>query len=172
MFGSSSKPPAPAPERKQDMSVIAQGVTLTGDIDGQGDVSIDGTFQGQIKCHKLVIGETGSFRGKAKVTTLVIKGRFRGEVEADDVHMMRTADVEGRVHHDVLEVEEGAKVQGHYTRGDRMPRPAPEAGRGMPVKPVAPRASGGEERLPLSQAESRTDSSTESSKPPAGTRLQ
>ena len=65
MFGSSSKPPAPAPERKQDMSLIAQGVTLTGDIDGAGDVSIDGTFQGKIKCRKLIIGETGSFRGQA-----------------------------------------------------------------------------------------------------------
>ena len=170
MFGSSPKTPAPTPERKQDLSVIARGVTLTGDIDGEGDVSIDGTFQGQIKCRRLVIGETGSFRGQAKVKTLVVQGRFRGEVEADDVHLMRTADVEGRVHHDVLEVEAGAKVQGHYTRGER-PKAALEAGRGLPVKPAAPRPPRTDGSLPLSSGDSTQDKPADRT-PPAGTRLQ
>lgn len=114
MFGSTPKD-NPSPETKEE-SVIARGLSLTGELCGNGTVRLDGEFDGKIACSQLVIGKEGHLKGQVHAETVLVQGRLDGEVQAQTVTLTRTATVTGNVYHKVLEVEAGATVEGRYSQ--------------------------------------------------------
>lgn len=109
-------PEKPEKTVKAQNSTIAEGLTLTGEISGQGDVLLDGTFNGTIQCNRLTVGRTGYLEGRVKAKVIVIHGKVQGEIEAENVTLSKSAQVTGNVYHQVLEVAAGAKVEGRYSR--------------------------------------------------------
>ncbi|RED54004.1 bactofilin family protein [Aestuariispira insulae] len=115
MFGSSdNKDPAPA--KSDPGSVIAKGMQLAGEFSGDGDVLLQGQYNGSIRCRTLTIGETGRMEGKIRAQRVVVKGSVQGEIRAKQVVLHNTAHVTGDVYHEILEVAAGAKVEGRYSR--------------------------------------------------------
>lgn len=120
MFGTKEKQ-APtgntqAPARKP--STVAEGLSVTGDIQGEGDLRIDGRLDGSVACRNLTVGRTGGVFGRIKADTVIVEGRIEGEVEARSVTLRESAHMLGDVDHEVISVEAGAVMEGRYSRRD------------------------------------------------------
>jgi cytoskeletal protein CcmA (bactofilin family) len=118
MFSKSAKSPAPraeaeTPTRKPiACSLIAENVTLRGDVATDGDVHLDGALKGDMRVRELTIGEGGSVEGAIEAESVEIRGRVLGTVTAKSVRLFSTARVEGDITHAQLAIEPGAHFEG------------------------------------------------------------
>jgi cytoskeletal protein CcmA (bactofilin family) len=100
--------------RKAPPSIISADLHIVGDIEGDGELHIDGRVDGNIRCESLTVGEQGQVEGKIVVTTLKLLGTITGSVRAQAVSMMKTARMIGDVAHQKIEIDAGAMVDGLY----------------------------------------------------------
>ena len=93
---------------------INEGTTISGDLDAQTDIRIDGKVIGNITCaSKVVIGASSQIIGHIKCNDLTIEGKVKGNIEVNGVLFFRTtAAFEGDVKYKKLIVEEGANISG------------------------------------------------------------
>ena len=92
----------------------------TGDLDGpirtEGDIQIEGTVEGDIRAHQLVIGETATIRGEIVGDEVVVNGRVVGRVRGLKVRLSASARVEGDIIHKTIAIESGAHFEGSVQR--------------------------------------------------------
>jgi cytoskeletal protein CcmA (bactofilin family) len=93
-------------------SLIAENVSLEGDLVSDGDVQLDGTVRGDLKVSHLSIGETGQVIGAVTADAVEIRGRVTGSIVAQSVKLYGTARMEGDITHDQLAVDSGAYFSG------------------------------------------------------------
>ncbi|MFZ5718414.1 MAG: bactofilin family protein [Pseudomonadota bacterium] len=102
-----------APPRKMAVaSLVAEGVTIRGDIATAGDLHLDGAVEGDLAAGHLTIGETGSVNGSVQAECVEIRGRVTGAISARVVRLLATAHVDGDISHAELSVEAGAHFAG------------------------------------------------------------
>ena len=89
---------------------INEGTQLKGDIVSTGFFRIDGNIEGTIsKPSKVVLGKTGSIKGKLVCEDADIEGRFEGNLDVSGtLSLKNTAHIEGDVIVGKLSVEPGA----------------------------------------------------------------
>lgn len=114
-------PPEPlAPARaRSGVSVIAAGVSVAGDLDGECEIQVDGTIEGNVRCTTVIVGEHGSVKGEIKADTVTVGGLFEGKINARTVTLIRTARVDG-----ALVVSEGLAIEAGADFVGRCERPA------------------------------------------------
>jgi cytoskeletal protein CcmA (bactofilin family) len=97
-----------------NITLLAKGVLLTGQIRVEGTVRIDGRLDGEIQTKgQVIIGEDGLVQGTIMAGTVISSGRIKANVTAiERVQLLKTATLIGEVHTPVLIMEEGAKIQG------------------------------------------------------------
>jgi len=97
-----------------NITLLAKGVVLRGEIHVEGTVRIDGRLEGDIQTKgQVIIGEDGLVQGTITAGTVVSSGRIKAKVMANErVHLMKTATLIGEVLTPLLHMEEGAKLQG------------------------------------------------------------
>jgi cytoskeletal protein CcmA (bactofilin family) len=102
-----------------NITLLAKGVVLKGEIHVEGTVRIDGRLDGDIQTKgQVIIGEDGLVQGTITAGTVISSGRIKAKVMADErVQLMRTATLIGEVLTPVLVIEEGAKLQGVMDMG-------------------------------------------------------
>ena len=102
-----------------NITLLAKGVVLKGEIHVEGTVRIDGRLDGDIQTKgQVIIGEDGLVQGTITAGTVISSGRIKAKVMADErVQLMRTATLIGEVLTPVLIIEEGAKLQGVMDMG-------------------------------------------------------
>jgi len=99
-------------------SIIGEHNTIKGELHFGGGLHLDGLVQGDVIGQQdmnstLVISKTGSVEGNVKVANLILDGAIVGDVEAENkVQLMGGARVSGTVHYRMLEMAEGAEVNG------------------------------------------------------------
>lgn len=93
---------------------IPKTVSVNGSIDASVSGRIDGNVRGDVKTTgKLVVSETANIRGHIYATDLVVQGKVYGDVYiSNKAHISNKALVKGDVNAMVLEIEEGAVVEG------------------------------------------------------------
>lgn len=104
-------------------SLIAENVSLEGDLVSDGDVQLDGAVQGDVKVGHLSIGETGQLEGAITADAVEIRGRVVGTITANAVRLYATARVEGDLTHVQLAIDAGAQFVG---RSIKLVAPVPE----------------------------------------------
>ncbi|MDD3447065.1 MAG: polymer-forming cytoskeletal protein [Zavarzinia sp.] len=97
-------------------SLLAENLTIEGNLAASGDLQIDGTVKGDIACRTLTLGEEGTVIGEVKAETVHIRGRIEGRIIAASVELASTAVITGDILHDSLGVEVGARIDGHLKR--------------------------------------------------------
>ena len=113
---------APAPARKSlPASLVADNVTIKGDVVSDGDVHLDGVVQGDIRVSHLTVGDTGEVRGSIDADIVDVRGRVTGSISARQVRLFGTAKVEGDITHTELAVDAGASFQGRSVRFEAAP---------------------------------------------------
>ncbi len=102
-----------------NITLLAKGVLLTGQIRVEGTVRIDGRLDGEIQTKgQVIIGEDGLVQGTIMAGTVISSGRIKANVTAiERVQLLKTATLIGEVHTPVLIMEEGAKIQGMTDMG-------------------------------------------------------
>jgi cytoskeletal protein CcmA (bactofilin family) len=93
-------------------SLIAENVTLQGDVATDGDVHLDGVLTGDMRVRELTIGEGGTVEGSIEAENVEIRGRVVGTVTAKSVRLYSTARIEGDITHAQLAIETGAHFEG------------------------------------------------------------
>jgi cytoskeletal protein CcmA (bactofilin family) len=97
-----------------NITLLAKGVLLTGEIHVEGTVRIDGRLDGKLQTKgQVIVGEDGLVEGTITAGTLICSGRIKATVTVTErVQLLKTAMLIGEVHTPVLIMEEGAKIQG------------------------------------------------------------
>ncbi|MGV6845252.1 MAG: bactofilin family protein [Lutibacter sp.] len=93
-----------------ERNVISKNTKIIGDIDSEGDFRIEGQVEGTIKtAGRVVIGDSGSVKGKVFCNNADIDGVFNGDLEVKNVLSLKsTASITGNVIVNKLAVEPGA----------------------------------------------------------------
>ena len=116
-------------------SVLSSDLTVKGNIQTQGDIQIEGTIEGDIRAHQLVVGESATIRGEIVAEEIVVNGRVIGRVRGLKVRLSATARVEGDIIHKTIAIESGAHFEGSVQRQEDplangvTPKLAPPVGR-------------------------------------------
>jgi cytoskeletal protein CcmA (bactofilin family) len=96
-------------------SLLGAGVDCQGTARVEGTLRLDGAFQGTLEIgDTLIIGQGGSFTGRARARQVVISGHFEGEVLGTErVELQRGARMEGDVLTRAFVIEPGVWFQGN-----------------------------------------------------------
>ncbi len=121
MFSKGSSKPPPAPPRSVAPSIISEGSKVHGDFASPGDIQVDGTIEGNIRCQSVVVGEHGAVTGEVQVERADIHGTVVGQITAEEVTLTRSARIEGDVRHKVISIEAGARIHGRCIPIDATP---------------------------------------------------
>ncbi len=93
-------------------SVLPVGTTLKGDLSSSGDITIEGTVDGNIKCRFLTLSGQPTISGSAEAEVVHLCGSFTGELRANKVILQKNARMRGDIYQEVLEVQLGADFEG------------------------------------------------------------
>jgi len=80
-------------------------------------VRLDGTFRGEVSSKDtLIVGEAADIEAEVTVGTLILSGRFKGNIKATaKVELRSPAQVQGTIETPVLVVEEGVLLNSTLT---------------------------------------------------------
>lgn len=97
-----------------NITLLAKGVELKGEIKVEGTVRIDGRLEGDVHTKgEVIVGEDGVVKGSIHASSLISSGRIKATVTATErVQLLKTAILIGEVHCPAMSMEEGAKFQG------------------------------------------------------------
>jgi cytoskeletal protein CcmA (bactofilin family) len=94
-------------------TVIGADSTITGELEIQGTVRVDGSVVGDIRADWVIIGETGRIRGNVQARMMVVGGRIDGNIDASEiVELKDKAQIFGEICTAKLTVSEGALFDG------------------------------------------------------------
>lgn len=124
------------PGTHQVVSVISPGLTVTGNLESEGSIQVDGKIEGDVRGQSVVVGEGATIKGAVYGDTVKVSGTIDGKIEAQSVSVTRSGHMTGDIIHERLEIEAGAHVDGHcqptYKKG---------AGKVTQLKPAAETSS-------------------------------
>jgi cytoskeletal protein CcmA (bactofilin family) len=114
---------------------LEQTVKLDGKLEATGTFRIDCALKASlVSADTLILAEHAVAEGRIVANTVLIAGRFDGEIEASSkVEIQRGAIVTGRIQTPCLVIEPGAIFDGHC----QMPTLAPADAAGEAPKPIA-----------------------------------
>ncbi len=100
-------------------SVIANGLTIEGRIEGTGDLRIAGNFQGDVNVRGNLTIEAGAkLTGSVRANAVVIAGELQGNVdEAKRVELLDTGVLDGNLKAESITVSAGSKMRGQMDFG-------------------------------------------------------
>jgi len=95
-------------------SLISAGTTLTGDINSNSDLRIDGTLVGNINSTaKVIIGANGVVQGDINGQQADILGKVTGAVKVKELLQLKGSSmIKGNIHAGKLQVEPTATFNG------------------------------------------------------------
>ncbi len=104
---------------KDVVSVLGQGMLVTGNIVCAGTVQIFGRVIGDIHASQLMICEGAKVEGKIIAPETTIQGTFSGTINANNVKLQSTAVVDGEIFNKSLTIEQNALFEGVARRLDK-----------------------------------------------------
>jgi cytoskeletal protein CcmA (bactofilin family) len=106
----------------QTFSVFGPDIAIDGDLTAAKDLHLDGRIDGDVRCAVLVQGESSEIIGTVIAESARIAGRIKGSISADALVVLKTARIEGDVTYGALTIEEGAHVDGKFSRRGEEPK--------------------------------------------------
>jgi cytoskeletal protein CcmA (bactofilin family) len=115
-------PPTPSSPVERVTSVLGPGINWTGALNGSGGVRIEGTFEGDIFLHGLVVvGETGKITCQSlRANTVIVAGAVHGNITAEKLEIRSTGRVWGDVVVVAFTTEEGAFLRGQVRMEEKI----------------------------------------------------
>ena len=113
-------------------SIIAPGMTITGDCESEGTVRIEGRIEGKIRAGKsVVVGRDAQIVGDILTQDAIIVGRVSGSITAESrVELRADCDIEGEIRSPKVQMDEGARFNGQLHMEDPAKAPGESEGEG------------------------------------------
>ena len=100
--------------------MIGEGVTITGTIKADNEVTIQGTIDGDVDCHTVIVSKTGNIKGKVKSEIMKVEGKVVGEININDLlHIKSKGSVSGKIFYGNIQINEGGKLIGEIEFRDK-----------------------------------------------------
>jgi cytoskeletal protein CcmA (bactofilin family) len=116
-------------EKSEIKAFLGPGSQFEGKLVFNEIVRLDGAFRGEITSHDtLIVGESAEIQADVQVGTLILSGRFKGNVKAKTrVELRAPAHVDGTIEAPALSVEDGVTLNGTITMnlGENTPASKP-----------------------------------------------
>jgi cytoskeletal protein CcmA (bactofilin family) len=109
-------------------SIVSANLRVTGDLESEGDIQIDGHVEGDVRSNSVTVGEHAVVSGAILAQTVHVSGTVKGQINGKTVELTRTAKVTGDIVHESLAIEAGAYIQGLCRHAD--------SAAAQPVRPV------------------------------------
>ncbi len=93
-------------------SVIGADTTVTGDIESAGDISVEGSVEGNITCRALTLRGEPTIMGDVHAEAVHVCGRFTGDLRTKKVVLTKAARMTGDIYYETLELQDGAVFEG------------------------------------------------------------
>jgi cytoskeletal protein CcmA (bactofilin family) len=105
----------PARPANTGYSVIDDQLSISGDINTEGTVRVDGRVEGSLhRADTLIIGAGGMVIGNVEAREVVIGGDLCGSLDVSGrVEVQASATVQGDIHAAAVMLQEGGTVHGH-----------------------------------------------------------
>lgn len=102
------------------ISIVAPGTKITGDIETDGTLRVEGVVEGMIKAAKaVVVGKDGVVSGDIATQDAVIGGKVTGTIIAESrLELQATCLIEGEIRARRVKLDEGGKVNGQVAMGE------------------------------------------------------
>ncbi|MFO8235082.1 MAG: polymer-forming cytoskeletal protein [Bacteroidales bacterium] len=102
------------------INIIGVGTEITGDINTNGDIRIDGFLSGNIITEgKLVVGETGKIKGEVDCKNSEVLGMIEGKIKVKELLTLKSS---ARIYGDIitkkLSIEPGSLFTGNCNMND------------------------------------------------------
>ncbi|HPF32074.1 MAG TPA: polymer-forming cytoskeletal protein [Candidatus Sabulitectum sp.] len=106
-------------------STVGGGSTITGSLDVNGGLRIDGFVDGQVKVSgTLTVGHEGRIKGDVVVNHAVIGGTVNGTIKAEkQLELQNGSRIEGDIITKSLIIEEGVFFEGHCSMSSLEGKP-------------------------------------------------
>ena len=97
------------------VNLIASKTSVTGDINTESDLRIDGVLKGNLKTTgKLVIGKSGIIEGEINCKTAEIEGKIEGKILVKELLTLKSTSIlNGEITTGQLMIEPGATFTGN-----------------------------------------------------------
>ena len=100
--------------------MIGEGASIKGEIKEENAINVQGVIEGDISCNELIVGKTGSIKGKIKADTLYVEGSIEGEINVKELlKLMSSSYVSGKMSYGSLQINEGGKLLGELEFKDK-----------------------------------------------------
>jgi cytoskeletal protein CcmA (bactofilin family) len=126
-------------------SLVAEHMTITGDVSFSGGLRVDGRIRGMVASEDdtnglLVLSDKGTIIGAVKVHNAVINGTIEGDLEVSQfLELQANARVTGNISYRQLQLECGATVDGKLVRLDDEGKPVARETDSIATPATAPR---------------------------------
>jgi cytoskeletal protein CcmA (bactofilin family) len=100
-------------------TLIGAGTTITGDLESNGDIRIDGILKGNLKGKaKIIVGAEGVVEGNIEGLQADIMGRVTGNIKVQELLFLHgKTQVNGDIYAGKLQVEPTAVLNGNCHMG-------------------------------------------------------
>ena len=118
------------------INLIANGTSIDGQIQSDGDIRIDGKVTGTVTSKaKIVVGSTGIVNGDLNCENADVSGKVFGKTEVEDLLFLKaTGYLEGDIVTNKLVVEAGARFSGTCRMGVKEIKPTSEKANTTPAQ--------------------------------------
>jgi len=101
------------------INLIGKETHISGDINSNGNIRIDGTVKGNIKCTaRIVIGNSAKIEGDIFCKNCEISGYLKGNIKTEETLCLKeTSKMDGNIITDKLNIEPGAIFTGSCKMG-------------------------------------------------------
>ena len=105
------------PPQKVSSTLITQGITITGTVEGEGVVQVEGTVIGEFSMvGAIIVADSGLVKGPISADVVRIAGRVEGNITArEHLRLENTGTLIGDVTTASLVVEDGGCLNGRST---------------------------------------------------------
>lgn len=100
------------PSKTDTPSHLGRAVTVTGTVDLDGALNVEGTVKGRINATRVILGTESHVEGDVVAREVQVEGRFSGRIFALNVTVESSANVTGRIFHNTVSVAKGARIDG------------------------------------------------------------
>ena len=119
-FGIKSKLGTSTVDNSNSSLMIGEGVTITGTIKADNEVTIQGAIDGDVECNSVTINKSGKIKGNVKTNTMIVEGKVEGELNVDDILNIKSeGNVNGKIFYGEIQIEEGGKLSGEINHRDK-----------------------------------------------------
>lgn len=113
MFKSGEKPKKIKADDFEINTVIAEGISIEGDLIGDDSIRIDGKVKGNVYIKQgVVIGESGLVEGNVQCESIIIFGKTMGNIHSQNLLLKSSGHIDGDVQADLLSVDMGGRING------------------------------------------------------------